>query len=371
MRKGATCSFLDLQSSLIIISASQLKTPHQQRHPEAKDGSDSDIIPTIASSATSERTDDRSISLSEVLGGSHFTTAERDNLRLMSHYASYACMAIAGPTSITREVLFLWRDYVPQLAFEHDYLLHGLLGLSSLHLALSQPSLPHEHAVLATHHHNVGIAVFRAQLTNITANNINALFAFSCILVLYSFGIYRSVESQLDPIAKIHEVLTLVRGTGVIVRSGCHWLQQGPMSAALMPQAADSTRELSVEMEGVLTELSRRIHTTVATTVHGDVYAAAISTLRHNFVLATERPDAILAIVLFPIMVRPEFLVLVCIGEPLALAILANYAVILHWLRGHIWLEGWGKQVIDAVHQALPQNWHECIAWAVLEARSG
>lgn len=371
MRKGATCSFLDSYSSLIVIPASQSKTSCQQRHLEAKAGSASDVTPTIAGSTASEPTDNGSISLSGVPGGPHFTATERDNLRLMSHYACYTCIAIAGPTSIPRDVLLLWRDYVPQLAFKHDYLIHGLLGLSSLHLALSQPSMQHEHTVLATHHHNIGIVAFRAQLTNITVHNIDALFAFSCIVVLYSFGIYRSVQSQLDPIARIHEVLALVRGTGVIVKSGCHWLQQGPMSATMIPQVVDPMRELPVGTEGVLTELSRRIHTTIATTIHGDVYSAAISTLRSSFVLATERPDVKLAIAFFPVMVQPEFLMLVCIGEPLALAILANYAVILHWLRGHIWLEGWGKQVIDAVHQALPQDWRECIAWAVLEARSG
>ena len=136
-------------------------------------------------------------------------------------------------------------------------------------------------------------------------------------------------------------------------------------------QAAEPTQKLSVEMEGVLAELSQRIRTTIATTAQSDVYAAAIATLRHNFLLATTRPHAKMTIVLFPIMVQPEFLVLLRIGEPLALAILANYAVILHWLRGHIWLERWGKEVVDAVHQVLTQDWRECIAWAVQEIRSG
>lgn len=302
--------------------------------------------------------------------GSLFTTTERDNLRLMNHYGGYTCIAIAGLTSTSEETLHVWRDYVPELAYEHNYLLHGLLGLSALHLALSKPTLQHEHTVLAMHHHNIGIAVFRTLITDITADNINALFAFSCILVLHSFGIYRSIKSQLDPIAKIHEVLTLLRGTGVIVKSAMHLLKQGPMRAALMPMLNDPTRELPFEIEGVLTELLQRIDTTIATTVNGDEYTAAISALRHNFLLAIEHPDVNLTMVLFPVFVSPEFLPLVCIGEPLALAILANYAVILHWLRGHVWLEGWGRQVVGAVHQVLPLDWHQCVAWAVSEVGS-
>jgi hypothetical protein len=58
---------------------------------------------------------------------------------------------------------------------------------------------------------------------------------------------------------------------------------------------------------------------------------------------------------------------MVCIGEPLALAILANFAVILYWLRQTIWLQGWGRETVEAVREALPVEWHECIAWAVQE----
>ncbi|KAK9366257.1 hypothetical protein V1509DRAFT_648909, partial [Lipomyces kononenkoae] len=50
-----------------------------------------------------------------------------------------------------------------------------------------------------------------------------------------------------------------------------------------------------------------------------------------------------------------------------ALAILAHYAVILHWLRGHIWLDGWGEEIVDAVRQVLSSGWHACIAWVLKE----
>ena len=70
---------------------------------------------------------------------------------------------------------------------------------------------------------------------------------------------------------------------------------------------------------------------------------------------------------LFPAQCPTKFWEMVGIGEPLALAILANYAVILYWLRKNIWVEGWGKETVDAVRQALPTEWHECIAWAVRE----
>ena len=329
------------------------------------------IVVTGTLSTAPEPTNRERINLDAVPTQSHFTVAEVDKLRLMNHYAQSTSKSIANLTFVTPEGLSLWRDYVPQLAFEHDFLLHGLLGISSLHLALSQPSVRHKYSVLAIHHYNLGITRFRPHLTNVTADNINALFAFSCIIALYSFGIHCIVDHHMTPLARIHEVLMLIRGTGVIVQSGINWLMEGPWEAMMMQYWADPMQKLPDEIENVLAELSRRVNTTVAATAQSGTYLEAISALRLGFLLATAHPQLTKMIVKFPLLLQPEFMELLCIGEPLALAILGNYAVTLHWIREHIWMGSWGKQVVDAVRDALPLEWHECIAWAIKETESG
>ena len=300
-----------------------------------------------------------------------FTIAEVDQLRLMNHYAQSTSKSIASLTSVNLESLPLWRVTVPQLAFEYDFLLHGLLGISSLHLALTQPSLRHKHSLLAIRHYNMGISKFHPHLTNVTADNVDALFAFSCIIALYSFGIHCIVDHHMTRLAKIHEVLMLIRGTGVIVRSGGHWLKDGSWEAMMSQYTADPKQKLSDEIEDVVAELSRRAHTTVTAAAKSDTYLGAIAALRLAILMAIARPQITMTIVKFPLLVQPEFLELLCIGDPLALAILSNYAVTLHWIREHIWIGSWGKQVVDAVRDALPLEWHKCIAWAIKETESG
>jgi hypothetical protein len=47
---------------------------------------------------------------------------------------------------------------------------------------------------MAIRHHDLGVAMFRPHLSNITPENHDAVFAFSCIVVLYTFGIQRPFE---------------------------------------------------------------------------------------------------------------------------------------------------------------------------------
>lgn len=57
--------------------------------------------------------------------------------------------------------------------------------------------------------------------------------------------------------------------------------------------------------------------------------------------------------------------------DPLALAVLANYVVMIHRQRSSIWFEGLGKVTVDAIRATatLGTDWHDCIAWAVEETR--
>lgn len=300
----------------------------------------------------------------------HFSSSERDRLKLIHHYTNFTSKSIIELTLNDGEGVSLWLNHVPQLAFEHDFLLHGLLSVSSLHLALCGQS---ENITSAIRHHHLGIELFRPYLSNITADKVGALLAFSCLLALYSFGIHRIVKTQLSPLAKITEVFNLVRGSGVIIQAGGRWvLEDGPWKPFFQSGDVDFSRELPAEMEAVLSRLLQRSKdTALYTTSQRLIYSMAIEVLRRNFVLATSAAHVQLTINLFPVMVQYKFLEFMRLGEPLALAILANYAVVLHWLRSHIWLEGWGQQTINAVGQALPHDWHDCIAWAIQEVRSG
>ncbi|PWY80266.1 hypothetical protein BO94DRAFT_470979 [Aspergillus sclerotioniger CBS 115572] len=366
-RIGAVCSLADQPSNLVFLPAKnvdvQAQASNESSHNKQKSSSLSDeysspspgdLLSVTMSTPSTEQSN----------AESYFARSEKERLRLMNHYALHTSRSITEIILPKDQDQSMWGDWVPELAFEHDFLLHGLLGLSALHLALRGIS-QQKHTVMAIHHHNLGLALFRPHLSNVTPDNRDAIFAFSCVVALYTFGIQRSSEPTEDPINRIYHVFSMIRGSALFVKSDHDAMEQSHWSVLMLPYPFPSVK-LPGEMEDMLNTILQRIPTT-STATQIEIYQPAIRTLRDSLAMAILYRRTKMTLSYFPVVCPPEFWAMVRISEPLSLAILANYAVTLHWLRMNIWMECWGKEIVNAVHQVLPLDWHDCIAWAVRE----
>ncbi|PWY90196.1 hypothetical protein BO70DRAFT_368732 [Aspergillus heteromorphus CBS 117.55] len=374
-RIGSACSLADQPSDWLFVPAKH--TPESQEdHPGPEMSTTTQPAPSSLSDEHSSRSasDVKSITMStagteQSTVDFQFTDSERERLRLMSHYALHASKSITEIILPGDRDQSMWGDWVTELAFEHDFLLHGLLSISALHLALRGVS-QQKHTVMAIRHHDLGVALFRPHLSNITYENHDAVFAFSCVVALYSFGIQRSSKSMEDPLTNIHQVLTLVRGSAIALKPSHEAREQSRWSVLMLPYPFVFTGRLPVVIEDMLSKLRQRIPATPFAGSHTGIYLSAIQTLRDTLTMTIMYRRQKMTHSYFPAVCPPEFWAMVRIAEPLALAILANHAITLHWMGNSIWMEGWGKQTVDAVRQALPPDWHECIAWAVQEVES-
>lgn len=301
------------------------------------------------------------------------TNIERERLKLIAHYTQHTAQSITDFGVQTGDAS-LWRDWVVELAFEHDFLLYGLLGLSALHLALQcdnddSTQKQHYYTILAIQHYDRGIALFRPYLNDIDSASQDALFGFSVIVALYSFGIQRVppfLTTSSSSIARLHQALSLLRSSSHIAKKDFEALQRGRWSGMLVP-LPDTSYKLPRAMEDMLATLGQFTSKTITTSTQQEMYTTCIEALRINLALAVEYDRAQVRVSYLAVATPDELWSMMCIGEPLALAILANFAVVLHWLRHSIWLQGWGRETVEAVREALPVEWHECIAWAVQE----
>ncbi|GAM43205.1 hypothetical protein TCE0_047r17820 [Talaromyces pinophilus] len=302
---------------------------------------------------------------------SHFSDTERERLRLMHHYTLHTAKTLAEISIPADRDQTIWHNFAVELALENDLMLHGLLSLSALHLALSGISKP-RHTILAIHHHDLGLALFRPYLTNTTAlaQNYESIFGFTCVVMLYAFGIQRCSESTANTIEKVHQILTLISNSRPITKSHMQALRHSRWSIMMMPEPYPTLDErLPDEMEAMLAKLLQRASITATTFSQAETYFAVIQGLRYVLILtSTPRPPHV-TLVIFPMLSPAKYWDMILNHDPLALAVLANYAVTIHRLRHSIWLEGWGKEMVDAVHAILAPEWHDCIEWAVNETR--
>ena len=346
-KRQVTCSFTLSPSALVVVNsqhmhiASSVKGDHTKQHVNRLTCEDN-------------RPPDNEISLAKTYA---LKGDDNDTLRLMYHYALSTCFSISDlPSSIPP-----WRDTVPALAFEHDFLLSGLLGVTSLHLVLLNPSAHHTNAAIK--HYSQALTLIQPHLSNVTPDNVSALFSCSCLIALYSFGIHCTSQSCLDPLADILELFSLIRGIAVIVKNRVQWLERGPFAQAMLPTLVDSNASLAPEIDAALETLSQRNLETIADPKAQEAYATTIEMLRQTLLLAAEKPDTKMTALLFPIMVPPLFMDELRYGNSMALLILAHYGVVLYWLRSHIWLRGWGSQIVEAVKGVVGGDSRGCLDW--------
>ncbi|EXJ89666.1 hypothetical protein A1O3_02733 [Capronia epimyces CBS 606.96] len=376
-RKGSYCSLADQASGLIVIPAQGTKSRKAQTrtHTEAPDNNAApngthlrrSIDPTQSLSPT--RIPLPLPSAEQAIVEIQLTDIEREQLQLMHHYTVHTSKSIAEVTILEDQDQSLWNQWAIELAFKNDFLLHGLLSLSALHLALGGSS-PQKHTVAAIRHQHLAVSLFRPYLSQLAVDNYDAVFAFSYVVAFYSFGIQRTSESDINPIAKLHQVLSLVRGISTFFKSDLESLGRSRWSGLSFILRHPFTRNLPEEMETMLSDLRQRTSRTTSGSVRGPMYIAAIEALKASLTFAITYPSAQSSVTLFSVMVPAEFWAMATTGEPLALAILANYAVTLYWLRDNIWMRGWGKEIVATVRQALPLEWHQCIAWAIQQTES-
>lgn len=286
-----------------------------------------------------------------------------DTLRLLHHYAISSCISISD----SEGVLPMWRDVVPAMAFEkgNEYLLSILLAVTALHLALLLPN--EEHTKAAVHHYTLALEQVQSHLTEIGEANISPLFSFACLIPLYSFGIHTTSLPTTPILPQTIELFTLIQGITAIVITGHQWLNNGPLSFYTLPEVTDPSAPLPPALESSLDLLSKQKPTSPPESV--EEYSKALALLRHTFLLHQDSPNMKLAALPLPILVATGFVEKLKDSEPLSLVILAHYAVVLYRLRHHIWLQGWGEEIIDAIAEMLNGNeeWQGCLAWPIEE----
>lgn len=232
----------------------------------------------------------------------------------------------------------VWTLAVPAIASEHQFLYHGMLAAASL-----------PDRTMALEHHNIGLSLF---LEALETAGIDALFAHQCMMLVFSYGY---LEKDLSG---FRDVVTIIRGTSAIIKA--KGLPTGLLGTLTKDDPVCEPMEMSI--------LTKRLQGSISAMVYHDVYAEAIKLLCYSLAIAkdTRYRQIIVNNIWFDL--QQEYLNLVWIGEPLALAIMAAFGVALHWSgNGNFFTKGWGRGIVHSVRKVLGPDWDDVMVWAMEE----
>ncbi|KAF2182750.1 hypothetical protein K469DRAFT_636060 [Zopfia rhizophila CBS 207.26] len=292
-------------------------------------------------------------------------------LQLMFHYITATCETMThGP-----EDMEVWRTAIPLEAVKHEFLMDGLLALSSLHFAFQNPDLRWTYTEIAVQYQNSGLRRFNIALGGITEDNCHALFAFSLIITILAFALPtvsfdKPVLSHSESLVSIFELL---HGVGLITRTTEESIKNGKFEA-LFRHAHLDTMEVAPDDEVASAMLKLRERAgNIAKYVEPDryqVYISSIESLEINFRCVAIH-QYLGGVVAWPVTVSEKLLAFFKQGDPMAQLIFIHYGVLLLHIHHRWWGRDFGVRLIESLTAsicAIDSEWACWTEWATRTA---
>ncbi|KAI8150611.1 Sterol uptake control protein 2 [Colletotrichum sp. SAR 10_70] len=288
------------------------------------------------------------------------------DMQLVHHFTSNT----AHTLSENPDFIHLWTTTVPQIAFANDFLLHGILAVSAIHLSHLNPEKRDEYTTISTRHQNIALSKFSPGLNDIGENNADAYVLHAiCIFLLNTYSIAhphgpitsKDVAQSFILLQGIKSILTLPFAHRYISNGPlARWLYQGGVEPAVGGNYATKIDDLL--------NLTR----SMAPSEDTSMCQSALEGLKLTFAAVSTPSHRSGLVWRWAVSLPQSFLELMSQNHPMALVILMYYAALVHAFERKLWyLNGWGVNVASALDKAIQEPWREWIQWPLRCVRDG
>ncbi|KAF2181646.1 hypothetical protein K469DRAFT_254537 [Zopfia rhizophila CBS 207.26] len=261
-----------------------------------------------------------------------------------------------------------WRVEAPLLGQQCPFLMRGILAVSALHLArvATDQATRFKYIQEAAYHQDLALPEYRAAISNVTAQNCNAILAFSALLTVYSFAVPKD-SGGLFVGGAPPEWIFLHRGVGDIPPKWQDWIDKGPMKEQMhrrrvqqVEPALNPDDYRLIGLHQILTNLppgeqSEGLH-----------YDQALHWLRQAFAL-TFSPESRIgpkyAVLFWVEKVDNGYLELLGLQRPRALVLLAHCCILLKRAANFWYLDGFAEHLLMELKPYLSDDFLPWIEW--------
>lgn len=285
------------------------------------------------------------------------------DLEIFNHYAAYTSASLSDRDSVQ----LTWRVAVPKEAIPYNFLMHALLSFASAHLAQLCPAQRTAYSRGAFIHRNIALRSCIPALRDITPKNCHALFAFSSVIAVSTFAFPEaSSESHTSPVDNILTFLVLIRGVNTVLQGGLDWIRSGSLNPLLQDGRVNWREQVALLPIAFLAPFERLRTLNQNATPDSNVrkvYAEAIQDLENSYgayqLIASDRSLVFIWCAIIP----SEYVALLRERQPMALVILAHFAVLLHNVGAQWWAGDRGRHLAGAIHNELNNDWKLAVEW--------
>ncbi|KAF1993790.1 hypothetical protein P154DRAFT_57256 [Amniculicola lignicola CBS 123094] len=293
----------------------------------------------------------------ERLYGGPLTVLPIDDMKLLHHWT--AKLGFIHDLDHSPGVR-LWSIDIVDIGFKHPFLLHGLLATAAIHKTLKDPQANRTSLLVqADTHISAALAVYMQLLQKPTLETSLPMFLFAALLFTYNVATDQ-VEEPHQTLDSILHCFRLIQGIKIVITGYWDYLKQLPIVIGSVHGLTDLTIIPLPEGGGFkeVTDLKQ-----LASELDGpnrDVCMQTIENLHLCFLRTqtllqngsddpeSNRPKHIHHLFInWAVMLDREFLVLLAAHNPVAIIIVAHYAILVSQARYAWWASGWPERILN------------------------
>lgn len=294
------------------------------------------------------------------------SSPDLETLELLHHYETATAL-----TSMIEDDPIMekaWQYDLPLAAQSHEFLMHGILGLSALHKAHYYPVARLNYYSIALRHQTKASETFRLAVDRISISNSTAVFGVTFVFAIFQFKHCTSMglPSPNEGIDTICDAISTLRGI-VALAFQHNTLFKGTCFGAIPRRVWRMKPKLDENVRQELDVLHAMNLSSDTLPEEKLTCTGAIQQLRDWCTMVRPYPVNWNMVLGWPAMVSAEFIVLLRQRHPMALVIFAHWCVPVHRLKNRWFIEGWAENTVRLIFSTLPVPWKGALGWVTNE----
>ncbi|KAL1847686.1 hypothetical protein Daus18300_013853 [Diaporthe australafricana] len=282
-----------------------------------------------------------------------------DHMELMHHYTASTALTLSSVS----EVKEVWRDNVPRIALQTDYVLHALLALSAMHLSQIRPHDGHSYWTMGFELYQAALGKAQAEMENVTDKNCTELFLFSTLTCFYSLAhngelATRSDQGDDDDQEEMDVLgwVFLFRGTKTLLMLSHRGVLEKGALAPMFEHGGERAGRLRAYSPADSDAIMDELRVIVPDASEQAIYWDAVQHLQRTFRAVYSRASVEIEttdIFMWLFEVSDEYMDRLKRYEGPALAVFMCYSLLVGTLRGIWWAKGWGEWISGRLRDKL------------------
>ncbi|KKK13205.1 hypothetical protein P175DRAFT_0470937 [Aspergillus ochraceoroseus IBT 24754] len=295
------------------------------------------------------------------------------DLHLFHHFVVSTYRTLADEAADSDSV---WQIHVPQWGFSFPSIQHLILALAALHLGYLNPEIRAQYVKQADDHFTFGVRSVSTVLAQLNSENCQLIYISAVLICFVYFGRGPRAGEYLVFNAKgKSEWLVLLHAVRAILASKQDEIFTGVLVIKKMDYGARDSlppllRDELAQHEFRIGEVRALVGSRILDPELQQVYFHAVDDLLTAMGQMYERrgtgcraTDLMPCTMGWTFRLSEKFIERLEEKEPLALIILAYWAILLRYLRDAWFMQGWDEHIITGIRASIHFELHEWIAW--------